>query len=360
MKRYLFIAVLGAALFSCICANGQTSSLKWTEASDLTLVGKVFPDTPDPYKRLDFEKYTGFNDTQVTLLSSPSGIAVSFATDASAIYVNSEIESREDVQGLNYRGYDLYIKKDGRWLWAGQGTIGKSGKPVKLVEHMDGSRHECLMYLPNMIILKSVKIGVQEGCSMESGTAPFKHNIVLYGSSFMHGVASSRPGATVPAFLSRMTGLQFDSFAMSGNAMMQPQARRALAAAETEAFVFDAFSNPSADQIRERLFPFIEAIQETHPGVPLIFMSSIYRETRNFNTDRDAYEADKRAAADSMMRIALKKYKDVYYINSDATTLDHETTVDGVHPGDHGYYMWAESVRKKIVKILRRYGITGY
>ena len=57
------------------------------------------------------------------------------------------------------------------------------------------------------------------------------------------------------------------------------------------------------------------------------------------------------------MAIACKKYKDVYYIPSNATSPDHDTTVDGVHPSDWGYYMWAESIRKPIVKILRKYGI---
>lgn len=78
---------------------------------------------------------------------------------------------------------------------------------------------------------------------------------------------------------------------------------------------------------------------------------------RNFNMDHDAAEASKIAVADSLMKIAVKKYKNVYYIKSNATSPMHDTTMDGVHPGDWGYYLWAESVRKPIVRILRKYGI---
>mgnify|MGYP000142842517 CR=1 FL=1 len=54
----------------------------------------------------------------------------------------------------------------------------------------------------------------------------------------------------------------------------------------------------------------------------------------------------------------LKKYKDVYYIDcTNATDCQHESSVDGTHPGDHGYTLWAESIRKPILKILKKYGI---
>ncbi len=61
--------------------------------------------------------------------------------------------------------------------------------------------------------------------------------------------------------------------------------------------------------------------------------------------------------ADSLMAIAVKRYKDVYYIRPNATDQAHDTSVDGVHPGDHGYTLWAESIQKSLKRILRKYGI---
>lgn len=39
------------------------------------------------------------------------------------------------------------------------------------------------------------------------------------------------------------------------------------------------------------------------------------------------------------------------------TDVTHETSVDGVHPGDYGYTFWARSIEKSICKILKKYGI---
>ena len=44
-----------AALLAAISAFAQ--EFVYTEATDLTITGKVFPDTPEPYQRMDFEKY---------------------------------------------------------------------------------------------------------------------------------------------------------------------------------------------------------------------------------------------------------------------------------------------------------------
>ena len=63
------------------------------------------------------------------------------------------------------------------------------------------------------------------------------------------------------------------------------------------------------------------------------------------------------AVADSLMKIAVKKYKDVYYIVPNAGGKGYQTSVDGIHPDDYGYSLWAKSIQKDVLKILRKYGI---
>ena len=84
---------------------------------------------------------------------------------------------------------------------------------------------------------------------------------------------------------------------------------------------------------------------------------TIYREKRNFNVNVADFESNRIAVADSMMKIACKKYKDVYYIYPSASAPDHETSQDGTHPSDRGYQLWARSIEKPVKKILRKYGI---
>ena len=102
----------------------------------------------------------------------------------------------------------------------------------------------------------------------------------------------------------------------------------------------------------------IGKIQRAHPDIPLIFQQTIRRESRNFNTQRDKVESDKQAMAAKLMKEACKKYKNVYFIETpDAADELQETSVDGTHPNDYGYTLWAKSIEKPLLKILKKYGI---
>lgn len=361
MKKFLFLL---ASVLLTVSALAQQNHLYFTEASELTLAGKVFPDTPNPYERMDFTKYGGWDPKDINLLEMSSGVIVSFRTDSPEIAVKPVFKeiSKHNTSGLAVRGFDLYIKKDGKWLWAGVCGYSPSdetenGKVRMVVTDMDDSMKECILYLPTYSKVASLGIGVKKGARLEKGDIPFRHRICIHGSSFMHGASTGRAGQTVPGYLSRMTGLQFCSLGVSGDCRMQPQFANALKDADVEAFIFDSFSNGSDKTVEANLFKFIETIQASKPGVPMIFMQTIWREKRNFNQRTDQAEAAKYAMAEKLMAQAVKKYKDVYFIHSNATSELHETTVDGTHPGDWGYWLWADSVRKPILKILSKYGI---
>ncbi|MGM9737480.1 MAG: SGNH/GDSL hydrolase N-terminal domain-containing protein [Candidatus Cryptobacteroides sp.] len=370
MKHLCIIAAATAAFF---LVSGQTSGAQtpkdvkyvFTEASDLTLTGKLFPDTPNPYHRIDTVKHKGFTKRENEQVRQSSGIAVSFRTNSTTISVKATYGYKQyasHVGGYASRGFDLYIKKDGRWVWAaaGCGPIDKEdGYNTVLIKNMDGIMKECLLYLPLFSEEYSVQIGVQSGATIEKGDAPFRHRVAIFGSSFTQGTSSSRPGMAYPAQFSRNTGIQLLSIGCSGNCKMQPQFADALAQApDIEAFIFDSFSNPTITEIQERLFPFIEKIQAAHPGIPLIFQHTIYRERRNFDLATDKNESDRIKVVDELMAEAVKKYKDVYFVTTtNATSPKHDTSVDGTHPGDYGYTLWAESIQKPVLKILKKYGI---
>ncbi len=357
--KFFSLSLLLLSLVAVPGAEAQT----FVEASDLTLVGNLFPDTPHPYHRLDTAKYKGFDKKDITVIVQSSGLAVAFKTNSKNIRVQTEYGYRRFgnfSSGIALRGYDLYIKKDGKWLFATAGVVPEEqvDQPFVLMPNLDGSVHECLLYLPLYSEELSVKIGVDEGSFIEPLENPFRHRVGIFGSSFTHGGGATRSGMTYPAIFTRDTGIQLLSLGVSGRSKLQPAFARALADADVEAFIFDSFSNPSLEQIKKNLFPFIETIQAKKPGIPLIFQRTIYRESRNFNTVKRKFEEDRQALADSLMDIACKKYKDVYYIKcTDAASPEHDTSVEGTHPSDYGYFIWARSIEKPILKILRKYGI---
>ncbi len=361
MKRLTVILAMALIAISAGAQTPKNVKYAYTEASDLNLIGKII-DTPNPYHRVDTVKYKGFTKGENEQVRSSAGLAVLFKTNSSVISVLADygyMNRATNTMGISLRGYDLYIKKDGEWLYAASKAAGngKEEDNLVIIKDMDDSMKECMLYLPIYSEEYSVKIGVQEGAVLESIESPFRHRIGIFGSSYTQGISTSRPGMSYPMQLMRMTGLQLLSLGCSGNCKMQPYFADVLCDADVDAFIFDCFSNPDAKMIEERLFPFIEKIQAAHPGKPLIFQQTIYRESRNFCLSAADKESKKQAMAEKLMKEAVKKYKDVYFIQTNATNEIHSTSVDGIHPSDYGYTLWAESIRKPVVKILKKYGI---
>lgn len=355
-KIFLFFAL--ALTAATLCAQ---NGWKMTEASDLTLVGKAF-DTPNPYHRIDTVRFKGFNEGENVQCRVPAGLAVIFKTDAETIAVSATFGYRSGGSYRSYRGFDLYIKKDGLWTWAGMCDYGfgpaDDGKIRKIVDHMAPGEKECLLYLPLYSELYTCKVCVPENASLEALESPFKHKIVFHGSSFTHGISTARSGMSYPVQFMRRTGLQPITLGFSGNCKMQPYFADVIEQVEADAYVFDPFSNPNIPMIRERLLPFIDRMVKAHPGKPLIFQRTIYWEKENFNTAEAKEFSGRRALSDSLMAIACKKYKDVYYIKPDAALHNGESsTADGVHPNDHGYSLWEASIEKPVLRILKKYKI---
>ncbi len=362
MKRTLFAATLATAISVCAFAQSEgNAKYTFTEASDLNLIGKVI-DTPNPYHRVDTCRFKGFTKGENDQVRSSAGLAVLFRTNSTSIVIDSEYGYKNyglSTMPLALRGYDLYIKKDGEWLWAATkvNPVGHENEEMVLIGNMDNSMKECMLYLPMYSELYSVKIGVDNGASIESLESPFRHRVAIFGSSYTQGISTSRSGMSYPMQFMRHTGIQLLSLGCSGNCKLQPYFADVLIEADVDAIIFDTFSNPSAKMIEERLFPFIEKIQAAKPDIPLIFMQTIYRENRNFNTANNKVEQAKQDMAEKLMKEAVKKYRNVYFIRTNATSPDHETSVDGVHPSDYGYTLWAKSIEKPVMRILRKYGI---
>ena len=328
---------------------------------DLGLQGKL-TETVNPFDRFNADEYPAVYDdakTLITQVRSSAGYFVAFKSDTKNIQVKINYRKPE-----HYGPCDLYIKKDGRWLYAGSQTQCRNGRLINLVRHMDGSEHECIVYFPLQQPIESMKLIIDSNASIESIDCTFRHRIAALGSSFTQGAGVTRPGLTWSAQLSRMTGLMFINMGFCGNCKLQPFYAQVLGRSDAEAYVIDAFSNPSAQEVKDRLYIFIDTLRQAEKEVgkdpkPIIFLQTIWREGNNFNVKKREREESKIATAEEMMASAVKDYEMVYWVNTtDATDYKyHETCTDGTHPNDYGYTLWAESILKPVTKILAKYNI---
>jgi len=361
MKRFLLMM---AAL--AVCGVLYAQETVYHDASSLTIIGKAIPTSKD-FTRIDTSAYK-FNDEVIEEYAChSSGLAVLFATDSPFIkakWQTSPKNASENMTAIAQKGLDLYIRQDGEWVFAGVGRPKMADGPSydrhsgTIVKDMAPGRKECLLYLPLYDRLDSLFIGVEDGSYVEPLDNPFKYRIVVKGSSVTHGLAASRPGMSYAARFGRDNGFYCFNLGFSGKSKLQKEFAEYLADVEADAFIFDAFSNPSAEVIHESFDQFVDIIRAAHPETPLIFMQTERRESRNFDVWREDFEARKQAAAEEEIRDRMKTDRHIYFIPSDDFLGDeHIATSDGSHPTDLGFTYMLESISPKVLKILRKYGI---
>ena len=354
--KHLAIAAL---LTLSMTATAAVKDMKFVPGSELTLIGKQ-QETPDRYARIDTIRYQGFTDYQRRHLNQYSaGLALVFNTDSRNIAV--DLRFKEKFNGPNSNlvtgaGVDLYIRRDGQWVYAGSSAGDGKANAYNIVNDMAEGNKECLLYLPLFSIIDSVSIGIDPDSNITASPNPFSGKVLFFGSSFTHGASTSRAGMAYPLQLQRATGLDVRALGVNGNSKMQPSYAHALADAEADAYVFDAFSNMRADEIYDRFDDFVRIIREKHPTTPLIFQQTIYRERRNFNQRADKMEAEKMVAGEDVVKRAMEKDPNIYYIVP-STGNDGITSVDGTHPDDLGYWRWMQSIKQPILDILAKYNI---
>ena len=361
MKRFILTLTI---LFSFV-ALASARQLKYVDATQLNIIGKVLS-TPKPFTRVDTEKYPFEDKTIQRYAEFSTGLMVVFSTDSRTIaakWKTSPVNAGYNMNSILYKGLDLYIKKDGKWIFAGVGKPSMGKAPYDehegiIVENMPEGTKECLLYLPVFDRIDALEIGIDESAAIAPMDNPFRYKIVFKGSSVTHGTAASRPGMTYPARFGRDNNFYVCNLGFSGKSKLQKEYARIIADTQADAFVFDAFSNPLADEINERFDDFVDIIRAAHPYTPLIFLQTERRETRNFNMVIEEREAAKQKAAEEQITERMKTDRHIYFITSeDFLGHDHIATADGSHPTDLGFTYMLESISPKILKILKKYGI---
>lgn len=358
--------LLSFILFATLCLSASAQKITWHNAADLNIIGKALP-TSKPYSRVDTTVYK-FDVKTVDLYANYStGVAILFDTDSHVIKARWTTGSGPYGSNMNpilQKGLDLYIMKDGKWVFAGVGRPNCKNAPYNthegtIVSSMADGTKQCLLYLPLFDQVDKLEIGIDEGASIKAIENPFHHNIIVHGSSVTHGASASRPGMSYAARFGRNTGLYCVNLGFSGQCKLQKEYARYLAdLKDVDAFIFDTFSNPKAAEINERYNEFVDIVRAAHPGVPMIFLQTERRESRNFNTAVEKSETEKQKAAEEMVKARMKTDKDIYFISSeDFLGKDHNATVDGSHPSDLGFTYMLQSITPKIQKILKKYGI---
>ena len=357
--RYFLILLLCAA---CFKASAQkTDNLNFTSASTFTLVGKS-ETTPNRYDRIDTNKYKGLPPRVAQLLTNSAGLAISFKTNSQVIAAKwcvSKSRALPNMMPTAQKGVDLYIKNGNIWQFAGIGRVSGMCNNEVLINHMDNTEKECLLYLPLYDMVDKVEIGIEKQASISSNKDPFNKRVLIYGSSIVQGTGASRPGMAYPARLSRATGINFINLGLSGSAKMEPEVANMVAAIDADAYILDCVPNTNPQLVTERTANLINTIRSKHANAPIIVLQSLVRETGYWDKVLGSQVKQQNLNVQTeVLKLLQKGMKNLYFITSENMIgTDHEGTIDGTHPNDLGYDRMIVHIQPQILSILSKYDI---
>lgn len=351
MKISLTFVVL---VFTCYTASAQ--NIQYTDAKGLTLYGRSAVSGPY-FHRVDTARYNDMPKQVKVLATHPAGFVIAFKTDSREIYGKWRTKpgrAYKNMTAIASRGLDLYIKRDGQWMFAGAGVPGDSVTTHKIVGNMAGGEKECLLFLPTYDELLELAVGVEAGSYLRPLTVEWKGKVVIYGSSITQGASASRPGMAYPAQLSRRLGYEIVNLGFSGSGKMEESVGRMVADASADLFILDCAANPTPQQILERTESFVKQIRAKHPQVPILMIESVVREGGNFDQTIQKKVSDQNKNFRSMHAKLVKEgMQKLYLINGDDLLgHDHEGTVDGTHPNDLGFDRMLQVIEPKVRAIL--------
>lgn len=355
--------IVALALICAISTTSTAKNLKWVNALDLGIQGRTLPCEKSPYHRFDAQHY-GFTDkTIIDYAKMSSGLYVAFKTNSSQVsadWTNTPRQVGDNRTGTMQLSVELYVKLDGKWQFANVARIDtraeRNHRVRSVIKNLPEGEKECILYLPMWCEITELKVGVDSDATIVGTPAPFRHRVIVHGSSITHGASAARAGLSYTAQFARNLNIDFINFGFSGKCKMQSEFLEALKDCEADAFLFDAFSNPSDEEVKERLKGFVEGLVKAHPGKPLIFLQTPIPSI--LDTAKSKKRENHNTLVREMMLPLTKKYKDVYFLEVE-NVVGEEGTIDGTHPNDLGFYRLVNAYQPKISKILKKYGIKG-
>ncbi len=392
MKRYYLLLaisyVLSAFCNSTIAYADDKPAMRYVDALNFRMINHAYEgETWSPYTRFPSFLQDSVSADLWARAKNSAGIGIRFRTNSTRIGVRYNLHSNFHMAHMadtGIKGTDLYILMSDTVPVGKSGKHGKSGKqaykvvekwqyvntnrPTKdsiqqkiYVENMDGSMHECMIYLPLYDGINWLEIGVDSASVLEQPAVDNpRHNkvIVGYGTSILHGGCASRTGMVATSMMQRDLNVEFVNWGTSGEGkMVYPVARAMTAIPNVIAYVIDPVPNCTQMMCDTLTYDFIKIIRDARPEVPIIMVEGpMYPYAKWDSFFKKYLPAKNEAFRKNYDRLKTEDPKNLYYVTCEGLTgLDEEGTVDGIHLTDLGFRAYAdklETVLREIIKDL--------
>ena len=344
-----------------IAVMAEDKNINWHDASEFPVYGKITYETNARY-----ERFPGYMETRARkvvwdLSRNSAGLYIRFRSDSPEFHFEWEslIYRRMDhMAETGIKGLDLYRLTDDGWAYVHCCRPRKG--PVYSDKVMcDGEMREYMLYLSLYDGVKSLKIGVVDGCVIEAPRVESPRTekpVIMYGSSILQGGCCSRPGMAHTNILARKLDREVINFGFSSNAKLDYEVAELMAScSDPGLFVLVYTPNCQAMLIDQKAETFFRIIRDAHPDVPVVFVALPPYPRATYNTKQGENmtkinEAQRRVF-DKLKKAGEKK---IYYVKSEGMLGDDlEATVDGTHFTDLGMMRYVDHIYSTLKKALK-------
>ncbi|MBQ8657874.1 MAG: hypothetical protein IJ506_01965 [Clostridia bacterium] len=295
------------------------------------------------------------------LTKQTSGGRIRFSTDSSVveIQVNTGSTSLPPHMTLTMKGGFILLEerpRDKKYISILPPPSVEGQKEYTAKTKIDGPKkmRNFILYFPLYGPVRSLKIGLEKDARVEHGkkykdVAP----IVYYGSSITQGGCASRPDNCYQGWIEKWNNVDYINRGFSGNGKGEDEMVDYLISLPCSLFVSDFnHSTIPLEDLRERHPRLYRRYREAHPDTPILILSKTNLWEGNDNAEREkiirgTYEMAK-ANGD----------KNVYFISGHDMFKGRDKMslcIDCDHPNDHGFYLMAKKIYKKMIEIDEKF-----
>lgn len=314
------------------------------------------------YQRLPQRAFSEVRKPVWDLSLQTAGLYIKFYTNATSVQVKYQVTggfSMPHMPATGVSGVDLYTMDcDGRQYWCSGNyqfgdTIFYTYKNLTYRNTHDLG-NEYTLYLPLYNGVKSLQIGVPEGCRFDFVRPSGEKPVVVYGTSIAQGACASRPGMAWTNILQRKLDMPVVNLGFSGNGQLDEGFFRLLSEIDAAMYVIDCMPNMTNDRvalIRSRLEKGISILRSKSQAPILLVEHDGYM--GYFASDKRLMDFKQPNEQLRAVYESLKdKIKGLYYLTFEEFGLSMDSQVDGVHATDLGMQQYADAYIRKISDIL--------
>lgn len=352
---FLFSTV-GASLFA---------QHKYYNADQFPLIGRIDAKTLTRYERLPAAMDGKIRKAVWVRGKCSSGMAVRFSSDAKEIAAKWTLLSNKKMNHMAYvgiKGLDLYAWVDGSWQFVRTARPTRDGLQQEwtIISNMSGERREYMLYLPLYDGVTAVEIGVNPEATVDQPKQwllDCEKPVVCYGSSITQGGCASRPGMCYSSILSRMLNREFINLGFSGNALLDYEIAEVMGNQDAGLYILDFLPNVSPKMVHDKTAEFYRILRERAPETPILFVEHvIYPMLRYEQKENKLITELNIAIRDEFKKLKQQGEKNIYFLDAKGLIdIDRESTVDGEHFTDLGFFRMATGMYPTIKKILKRH-----